>query len=145
MRIESGNLLDVTTGIVVHQVNCKGVMGAGLAKALRAKYPNIYLHYRQFCQAGQFRPGMVQFVKQSDSLYVCNLAGQDGYGTDRRHTDYDALRVALSKLYQVGLERSLIIYLPYNMGCGLAGGDWAVVSQLINECCPNAVVLKPYQ
>lgn len=143
MRVQSGNLLDVTTGIVVHQVNCQGVMRAGLAKALRSQYPSIYPRYRQFCQAGQLRPGMVQFVKQSDSLYVCNLAGQDNYGTNRRHTDYDALRVALTKLYQVGLEQSLPIYIPFNMGCGLAGGDWAVVSQIIDECCPNAIVLKP--
>lgn len=142
MRVKSGNLLDINHGIIVHQVNCQGVMGAGLAEALRRKYPKIYPRYREFCQAGKLRPGMVQFVKQSDTLYVCNLAGQDEYGSDRRHTDYDALRTALTKLHQVGLQRSLPIYLPYNMGCKLGGGDWAVVCQIIHQCCPNAIVLK---
>jgi hypothetical protein len=65
-------------------------MGAGLAKSLRSAYPIIFPRYQQFCRAGHLRPGMVQFVCVSDSLYVCNLAGQDGYGRDRCYTDYDA-------------------------------------------------------
>ena len=32
-----GDILNVTEGIVVQQVNCKGVMGAGLAKQIRDK------------------------------------------------------------------------------------------------------------
>jgi hypothetical protein len=142
MRTQSGNLLDITTGIVVHQVNCQGVMGAGLAKSLRSAYPIIFPRYQQFCRAGHLRPGMVQFVCVSDSLYVCNLAGQDGYGRDRCYTDYDAVAIALSKLYRVGLERSLPIYIPYLMGCSLGGGDWTIVSKLIDQHCPNAIVVK---
>lgn len=32
-----GDILNVTEGIIVQQVNCKGVMGAGLAKQIRDK------------------------------------------------------------------------------------------------------------
>lgn len=140
--IQSGNLLDVTHGIITHQVNCKGVMGAGLAKSLRNKYPSIYPSYRKYCLSGQFTPGMVQFIKQSESLYVCNLAGQYGYGVDRQHTNYRDVAEALPKLYRFSVERSLPVYIPYLMGCNLGGGDWITVLGLIEKLCPNAIILK---
>jgi hypothetical protein len=75
--------------------------------------------------------------------YICNLAGQDGYGTDRKYTDYDALLTALAELHDASISLNLPVYIPYRMGCGLGGGDWEIVSRLIDECCPNAFVVKP--
>ena len=37
-----GDILNVTEGIIVQQVNCFGVMGAGLAKQIRDKWPSVY-------------------------------------------------------------------------------------------------------
>lgn len=31
MEIKKMNILDVTEGIIIHQVNCQNVMGAGVA------------------------------------------------------------------------------------------------------------------
>lgn len=42
-----GNILNVTEGIIVQQVNCMGVMGAGLAKQIKDKWPNIYNDYKE--------------------------------------------------------------------------------------------------
>lgn len=135
------DLLSVVTGIICHQVNCQGVMGAGLAKALKEKYPSIFPSYQKYCKLGQFRPGMVQFCRVADQLYVCNMAGQDRYGTRTRQTDYDALASCLAKLHTKSVEIGLTPYIPFKMGCGLAGGNWSIVSQLIKQHCPNAVIL----
>lgn len=142
MEIISANLLSISSGIITHQVNCRGVMGAGLAKALRKKYPVIFPEYRQLCINGQLRPGMIQLICVADGLYICNLAGQDGYGTNRRYTDYDALQTALVKLHRVSISLDLPVYIPYHMGCGLGGGDWSIVSRLIESYCPNAFVVQ---
>ena len=40
-----GNILNATEGIIVQQVNCMGVMGAGLAKQIRDKWPSVYNRY----------------------------------------------------------------------------------------------------
>ena len=40
----NGNLLDVQQGIIVHQVNCRKVAGAGLAKQIREKWPEWYVN-----------------------------------------------------------------------------------------------------
>lgn len=142
MQIMKGDLLSIEVGIVAHQVNCKGVMGAGLAKSLRAKYPICFESYSRYCREGKFRLGMVQFCKVNSQLYICNLAGQDNYSTQSRQTDYDALGVCFTKLHLKSLELNLIPYLPHKLGCGLAGGDWNVVSTLIETHCPNAVIVQ---
>lgn len=142
MQIIKGNLLEIESGIICHQVNCKGVMGAGLARSLKAKYPVCFESYSRYCREGQFKLGMVQFCRVSPQLFVCNMAGQDGYGITKCQTDYNALEVCLGKLYAKSIELGLTPYLPYNMGCGLAGGDWSIVSKLIETHCPNAVIVQ---
>lgn len=42
-----GNILETSEDIICHQVNCKGVMGAGLAKQIKSKYLNVYKEYKQ--------------------------------------------------------------------------------------------------
>jgi hypothetical protein len=34
------------------------------------------------------------------------------------------------------------VYIPYNMGCGLGGGDWEIVSGIIEETLPDAIIVK---
>lgn len=41
----TGNVLDSDAPIIAHQVNCMGVMGAGVAKCIREKYPDIMFTY----------------------------------------------------------------------------------------------------
>jgi hypothetical protein len=70
-------------------------------------------------------------------------------GANGRYTNYDALRECLYKLRKVGenlhwsdyLPQDLI-YLPYGIGCGLAGGDWNIVSKIIEEELPTAVLVQ---
>lgn len=143
MQIIKANLLDVEHGIITHQVNCKGVMGAGLAKSLRNQYPVIYPRYHEFCKLGHFRPGMIQLVKADDGLFICNLAGQDGYGRDKQYTDYEALAIALPKLSAISTKLGLMVYIPHLMGCKLGGGDWEVVSALIDQHIPDAIICQP--
>ena len=42
------SLLDLSPNIVIcHQVNCQGVMGAGIAKQIRARWPEVYEDYKK--------------------------------------------------------------------------------------------------
>ena len=146
MHYSNQSILDVTEGIIVHQVNCKGVMGAGLAKQIRSKYPQVFKSYK--ARIDLLKPGMIQLVQVSQptepKLIVCNLAGQDGYGRDRQYTEYEAVRECLIKLQakaqKLGLSSS--IYFPYKMGCGLGGGDWSIIESMIAEYCPDSTICK---
>lgn len=129
--------------IVCHQVNCKGVMGAGLALQVRRLFPHLFEMYRIECQKvadSRELLGKVLYCNGSYNGYdytVANLFSQDDYGRGKRQTDYDALRKALSNVRCVATPlpaRTLTtVRIPYKLGCGLAGGDWDVVFQIITE------------
>lgn len=123
------DILAVEQGIIVHQVNCQGVMGAGIALAIRKKWPIVYDRYRKF----KFKLGQIQVIQVKPGLWVCNLVGQDRYGRDKCYTDYKAVREGFQKLNVWAFVRNLPIYIPKGMGCNLAGGDWKIVCKLISE------------
>lgn len=121
--------------IVCHQVNCKGVMGAGLAKQIRDKYPDVYSMYKEHCRQianGNGGLGDVQFcsVLERSGYIVANVFGQDDYGRGQQHTNYCALRRAFTIIAES--FPGYIIRIPYKMGCGLGGGDWKTVYSIIH-------------
>ena len=126
--------------LVCHQVNCKGVMGAGLAWQIRSRFPNVYDAYHLLCRSvvasGRKTSdmlGSVQYISAEEEAgyTVANLFAQDGFGTGKRQTDYCALRKALADIADRCPQYTVRI--PYGMGCGLAGGDWGVVSNIIMQ------------
>ena len=127
-----GNLLDVSRGVLCHQVNCRGRMGKGLALAIKEKWPRVHHEYQRKHQTTGWRLGDAQMVQVGEGLWVANLAGQDGYGADGRlYTDYAALSRALGVAAAFAQKHALPLHVPYGIGCGLAGGDWRRVGALL--------------
>jgi len=146
-----GDLLEVKNGIIGHGVNCQGVMGSGLALGIKNKYPSVYEAYR--CAVEQFYNresllGMVQVVdpkpdgvycNKEDTVLVANIFTQLNYGRDgKRYLDYEALYVGFEKLYNRSSMYDLPLCIP-KIGCGLAGGDWGIVSLMIEKAYPKDV------
>jgi len=50
VKFKNGNLLDAPELMKVHQVNCKGVMGGGIAKQIKERYPLVYKTYLNLCK-----------------------------------------------------------------------------------------------
>lgn len=146
-----GDLLDWQAGdykwnVAVHCVNCKGVMGSGLAKAIRDKYPSSYEDYRKAFEANELKLGEFVVSQVDDGNHkIVHLAGQWNYGTDRRHLNYEAfysgmedLKKALEEAVQAGRPYSLGI--PYGIGCGLAGGEWTIVESMLRFLLDKSLV-----
>lgn len=135
IKLVQGSILDVQGGVVCHQVNCKGVMGAGLAKQIRARNPDTYARYRSHCGKHTDKQllGTVLFTnaEQSNIDYIANCFGQLGFGTRELQTDYEALRSCMNSVREFAIQRSIAVHIPYGIGCGLAGGDWAKVSAIL--------------
>lgn len=118
--------------IIVHQVNCKGVMGSGFAKQVADRYPELYMQYRIICQSASSKEllGHIMIYEADDKIIV-NMFSQDNYGTGVRQTDYEAMDKALHTLRK--LYPNDIIIAPYKIGCGLDGGEWDVVSKILQK------------
>ena len=126
--------LAVDADVFVHQTNCMGVMGAGIAKQIRDQCPKTYRLYRELCDLYRHNPiellGTCEFVEENGKI-ICNAFGQCGFRRPGCNTDYDALRACFQTIAQKHSEKT--IALPYKIGCGLAGGDWNVVETMIKE------------
>lgn len=119
-----------------------GKMGAGIALKIRKKWPVVYEQYLSECLTGKMQLGTVQIVQITSGLYVANIAGQYGYGRDKRYTDYKAFWKCLVQLEKISKKAKLQIYIPYKIGCVNAGGDWSIVRKYINESITNPVICK---
>ena len=131
IREKKGDLLEITEGVIAHQVNCQGVMGAGVAKQIRSKLLTVsqYQAYRYKCKKfGADLLGTCYLDKiEGRPLYVAHLFGENiptGTGLD---TDYDALEEAVINLKITAGQHNLPIAIPGYLGCGLAGGNWDYV------------------
>ena len=125
--------------IIVHQVNCQGVMGAGIAKIIKQRYPEVFSYYKNACDTVSIDSllGQCQLTPViGENLCIANLFAQERYGRDKRYTDYDAFDMSLKRLrsYICHLTNSnVVIRIPYGIGCGLAGGDWNTIQNLIQD------------
>ena len=143
MKMINLNILSVETGIICHQVNTLGLMGRGLAKEIKERYPEVYTKYRTICNFlnSEMLYGKIAFIPAADKLYVSNLFSQVGLiKADRiTPTDYGLLKQCLIKTIKKRneiYETSNImyeIYLPFKIGCGYAGGSWEEVLKIISE------------
>ena len=144
-----GDMLEIKQGILVHQVNCQGVMGAGIAKAIADKWPFVKEAYTAVCRKhGRGMLGRVHVITIDNGLYVANLFGQDRYGRDKRYTNYMALHKGLRSLANwrsvtEGMSNDPIrAYFPHKMSCSNAGGDWYLVYKKIKNMFSDATIIR---
>lgn len=142
--VEPGDLTQSFATILAHQVNAKGVMGSGVAKAIRTHYPAAYQAYLTHPKLKQREIlGTCQFVT-CGSRIIANLFSQFDYGRNpqRVYTDYQALREALVCLKEFAKAHQLSVAMPFKIGCGLANGDWdGVVLPMIQEVFSDYYVI----
>lgn len=111
---------------IMHQCNCQGVMGSGLAKQIKTRMPEAYTAY----MLGGHRIGEYSNALSAGCM-VFNLYGQDRYGLDKRHTNYAALFLSIARvLHKFDYTKYGI---PNQIGCGLGGGNWLYVQETLQD------------
>jgi O-acetyl-ADP-ribose deacetylase (regulator of RNase III) len=134
IKFVSGDLLEATENFIVHQVNCKGVMGSGVARQIKNKWPIVYAAYKGYLSKVKPALGNVQLVMLSASPFrgVINAFGQDTYGYDgKQYTNYSALSECFSKIRDRALKFNCSVALPYKFGSDRGGADWREVLKIM--------------
>ena len=132
--VKIGNLFEnVEHGFIMHGCNAQGVMGSGVAKIIRDKYPLAYEKYAE--QAPNYILGEIIPVIVEPNLVIVNAITQEFYGTDRVQIDYDAVEQAcrgVKHLANSGIIKSKDISFPF-IGAGLAGGDQGTLLKIFEQ------------
>ncbi|MGE7840657.1 macro domain-containing protein [Lysinibacillus sp. NPDC093712] len=137
INIVKGDILNTDKEIIGHQVNCLGVMGAGLAKQIKSKYSETFFEYKKICDEHtdnrEDLMGHVYMAHNSNGKIIANIFSQLDVGRNERKTDYKKLKEGLKKVCKYAKENNLSVALPYRIGCGLAGGNWNIVYKIIDS------------
>lgn len=129
--------------VIVHGCNCRKNMGAGIAKQIKEEFPHAYKADRH----GYSFPGYFTYYTYKDGLTIINAYTQINIGRanenyiknfkkmdvkykDSQKNRYEFIRLACRRINR--LYNSKKIGLPL-IGCGLAGGKWDIVKEIIKE------------
>lgn len=146
-----GNLIALAKAgafdVIAHGCNCFCTMGAGIApqmaKAFECDKYSLENPSRRgdIQKLGNFDHG--HWPEENSTLTILNCYTQYGLRPDNGTPalDYNALSLCLKKMNHIFKGKR--IGLP-QIGCGLAGGDWGIVKELIKfqlKDCDVTVVI----
>lgn len=133
----NGNLLNHNAQYIAHQCNCVSSGYAGLAKAIFSTFPYADVY------SNRTEPDILGTIKVcgngKDQRYVINMFSQyfpgkckypDG-SKDNPILRQESFKKCLDKISQIKNIESIAF--PYEIGCGLAGGDWETYKKMIAD------------
>lgn len=134
-----GNILTSDCNVIIHQSNCMGGFGSGIAGQIRKEYPLVYEAFKADNRSPENKLGDYSSAFDKHYLFF-NLYGQMYYGGKPGivYTDYEAFEKGLNAVLSSFVPMFSVKYnkigMPYKIGCGLAGGDWNIVYSIIEKC-----------
>jgi len=133
---------DIVT-VVLHGANCQNIMGAGIARYLRDKFPAIYIEDCKTKKGDINKLGKFSFARIDKSLFIFNLYTQFNINKER-DVDYEAVYNSLLKIKKMTdkhMSKGLKIEIRSpQIGCGLAGGEWSIVEKMFDHLLPEAKI-----
>lgn len=130
--------------VIVHGCNCRGEMGAGIALQIKKNFPAV----AEADKPGA-TPGTIVGVELDSGLTVVNAYTQIHWGrankkhkalspinnyeeeiADSKENRYEFIRFSAKAIKEKYPNKRIGFPL---IGCGLAGGDWDIVSKILEE------------
>ena len=129
----TGDLLVADVEALVNPVNCVGVMGAGLARQFKERYPLNFEVYYRWCLLGKLCPGVICDYKtglKRNPKWIYNFPTRRHWKEKSNLQDIELGLIAL--VTEVKLNGVESIAIPA-LGCGLGGLQWEDVKELIEN------------
>lgn len=146
IEFKTGNILDAKETLILQSVNYRKIMGAGLAKQIKNKYPDIFKQYCDFIDENSWedikKDGLFDLFKINEEQGIVNIFGQKNFGRDKCYTDYQSLKNGLLKVSGISFlfTKGLSVAIPYKLASGLSGGSWKIVYEIIQDIFENSEV-----
>ena len=117
------NITEVTSGLIIHGVNCLHKMGSGVALAIKNKWPIVYESYMNM-PSGAEMLGQTHIISVAEGLYVANCYTQLNYGYDGvKYANIDAVKECVRSCYNFADSNGYTLSTPL-IGSDRGGLDW---------------------
>ena len=129
-----GDLIDLAKqgqfDVIIHGCNCFNTMGAGIAKTIKNNWPQVYEEDCKTLKGDKNKLGTYTAVNVGN-LIIINAYTQYTYGTKQDYEmNYKAIQSVFKKIKSDFTGKKFGF--P-KIGAGLAGGDWNIISDIINH------------
>jgi len=126
----NGDIFRSTCEVIVNPVNTQGVMGAGLAKKFKKRYPEYANFWKVFCKDNRLEGGYVNFYEGARFGLIASFATKEDW---RNSSKIEWIDVGLKSLAQQMTTLGLFSVALPKIGCGLGGLSWTSVEPLIQQ------------
>ncbi|UZR98029.1 macro domain-containing protein [Chondrinema litorale] len=137
MKTVKGDLVSLALqnefDVIIHGCNCFCTMGAGIAKLIKQEFPEAYKADLETQKGDKEKLGSISFADKlvnNKRLIIVNAYTQYHWRGNGQKADYEAIKSCFKKIKEQ--YSGLSIAYPA-IGAGLAGGDWKVITRIIEE------------
>jgi O-acetyl-ADP-ribose deacetylase (regulator of RNase III) len=136
MKYVIGDLLQLAKegkfDVIGHGCNCFHSMGAGIAKAIKREWPEAHLADQCSRYGDKNKLGTFTYLDtfETGELTILNLYTQFKYTSIQVDVDYEAVRKCMKAVKKRYSGKRIGFPL---IGAGLAGGDWNIISGIIED------------
>lgn len=114
---------------LVNTVNTVGVMGKGVAKTFKERYPDMFREYKEYCDRGQMRPGTLMLWRGPEK-WVLNFPTKT---TWRLPSKLEYIEAGLRRFVETYEELGITSISFPPLGCGNGNLEWDRVKPLMER------------
>lgn len=147
MKYIKGDICETPLEVIAHGCNMQGVMGAGVAKAIKNRWPEAFEVYVRDLEIIKKYDGpsplkrMLGYFSDchtDDGKTIFNVYTQYYYGPGKQARYIDVFHGMLCVARQSGMWDATGKYIKRDVaipkiGCGLGGLDWSIVEIFLKE------------
>ena len=124
----NGDLLD-QDGYICHQCNSISVYAKGLSLEIFNKFPKSDIYKNKIEKV----PGNIIIIEDVINMIAQISPGKSYKKGDSKNDRIEFFKGCLDKISEHFKDQVVKISFPYNIGCGLAGGNWDIYKELIEN------------
>ena len=128
IKIKIGDIFDSHMSVLVNTVNCVGVMGKGIAKEFKDKYPLMYEQYHRMCLNHEIKTGEVYPYYENGSVRILNFPTKQHWRSPSK-LEYISEGLDFFVEHYEEWKIQSIAFPP--LGCGNGGLDWKTIGAIM--------------
>lgn len=137
IKVLIGNMFESQAQTLVNTVNCVGVMGKGIAKEFKKRFPDMFRDYAERCKRGDVNPGVPYIYTDLLGNSIVNFPTKDHWRSPSKLEDViRGLDIFADKYHEWGIKS--VAFPP--LGCGNGGLEWRAVGPLMYQNCRNLIL-----
>ncbi|MBR3244543.1 MAG: macro domain-containing protein [Parasporobacterium sp.] len=136
-----GDIFESPAQVVVNTVNTVGVMGKGIAKEYKTRYPEMFQLYQQACKTKRLSIGKLM-LWYGDDRWVLNFPTKEHW---RGKSKIEYIEKGLQEFCDKYADYNIVSVAFPKLGCGNGGLDWKDVKKLMEKyLCPLPIDIYIY-